>query len=166
MSALAPGRAQELGHCLGRHSRAGAEMNLILQGLERISERWAEFQSFFDFILNAGNALMEPLVHDNLLFDDGAFSRSRRYFWAIECLTEFDASITDNILQWELFKEARIEPLVASSALSKLDYRQFQEAEKVHQILQKQREYFRRKLRSTIALRDAVSPHIDSHGKR
>ena len=31
---------------------------------------------------------MEPNEHDNLLFDDGAFSRSRRYFWAIDCLSE------------------------------------------------------------------------------
>ena len=31
---------------------------------------------------------MDPSGHDNLLFDDGAFSRSRRYFWAIDCLSE------------------------------------------------------------------------------
>ena len=31
---------------------------------------------------------MDPSEHDNLLFDDGAFSRSRRYFWAIDCLSE------------------------------------------------------------------------------
>lgn len=47
-----------------------------------------EFQNFFDYALDGGDSLMEPSEHDNLLFDDGAFSRSRRYFWAIDCLSE------------------------------------------------------------------------------
>ena len=99
---------------------------------------------------------MKPNEHDNLLFDDGAFSRSRRYFWAIDCLSEFEASISDNITQWELYKQARVTPLFSSKILPDLDLTQFRNAERQYHILQNQREYFRRKLASTKALRDAV----------
>lgn len=156
MTYLDPGRAQTLGHCLGKLTQLGAEMNLIGQGLERVTGRWTEFQSFFDFILDGGDALMKPADHDNLLFDDGAFSRSRRYFWAIDCLSEFELCISDDIVQWELYKKARIEPFLTAQILPELDFLQFKNAEKQYKILQNQREYFRQKLASTRALRDAV----------
>ena len=152
-----PQKVETLTHSFGRLHSLGAEMNLIAQGLGKISERWADFQSFFDFSLDGGDSLMQPSEHDNLLFDDGAFSRSRRYFWAIDCLSEFDLSISDNIAQWELYKTARIQPLLAINALPDLDYRQYKNAEKQCRILHVQREYFRQKLTSTKALRDAVS---------
>lgn len=155
MKALSAGRMQELGHCLGKLSRIGAELNLISQGLRRISERWAEFQSFFDYVLDGGDSLMQPGEHDNLLFDDGSFSRSRRYFWAIDCLVEFDNSISDNIAQWEHFKAA-ISPLVENGCLRQLDYIQYRNAERESRTLQNQREFFRQKLAATRALRDAV----------
>ncbi|KAL8894091.1 MAG: hypothetical protein Q9192_004628 [Flavoplaca navasiana] len=144
------GRGQALGHCLGRLTRAGAELNLIAQGLARISERWADFQSFFDYILDSGDSLMQPNEHDNLLFDDGSFSRSRRYFWAIDCLSDFDTAITDNINQWELYKAAL--PVLDNE----LDNVQLKNAERQGRVLQNQREYFRQKLASTRALRDAL----------
>lgn len=150
-ASLPKGRAQALGHCLGRLTRAGAELNLIAQGLAKISERWADFQSFFDYILDDGDSLMQPTDHDNLLFDDGSFSRSRRYFWAITCLSEFDNAITDNITQWELYKAAL--PILDND----LDNIQYRNAERQCRVLQNQREYFRQKLASTRALRDAVS---------
>ncbi|KAL8727709.1 MAG: hypothetical protein Q9166_005882 [cf. Caloplaca sp. 2 TL-2023] len=150
MRSIPKGRAQALGHCLGRLTRAGAELNLIAQGLARISERWADFQSFFDYILDSGDSLMQPTEHDNLLFDDGSFSRSRRYFWAIDCLSDFENAITDNINQWELYKAAL--PLLDNE----LDNIQYRNAERQCRVLQNQREYFRQKLASTRALRDAL----------
>lgn len=153
----APQKVETLGHSFGKLHSIGAEMNLIAQGLGKISERWAEFYTYFDFTLDGSDSLMNPSDHDNLLFDDGAFSRSRRYFWAIDCLSEFDLSISDNISQWELFKQIRVLPLLADDALPDLDYRQFEQAEKQCRILQVQREGFRQKLASTKALRDAVS---------
>lgn len=152
-----PQKVETLGHSFGRLHSVGAEMNLIAQGLGKIGDRWAEFHSFFDFTLDGSDSLMNPTDHDNLLFDDGSFSRSRRYFWAIDCLSEFDLSISDNINQWELFKQIRVLPLLADNALPELDYRQYEQAEKQCRILQVQREKFRQKLASTKALRDAVS---------
>ena len=159
MTSLYPGRARALSHFLGKLTQCGAEMNLIGHGLERISEKWAEFQSFFDYILDGGDSLMNPEEHDRLLFDDGAFSRSRRYFWAIDCLSEFELSISDNINQWELYKTAQVLPLLAAKALPELDSLQFKNAEKHYNVLLNQREYFKQKLAVTKALRDAVGFH-------
>lgn len=55
----------------------------------------------FDSLLDEGNIFMDPAAHDNLLVDDEAFSRSRKYFWALSCLVIFRASLEDNINQWE-----------------------------------------------------------------
>lgn len=153
MSASSLGRTQATGYPLGRLTHPGAELHMIGQGLERITACWAEFLSYFDYILDGGDSLMKPAEHDNLLFDDGAFSRSRRYFWAIDCLSEFEQSITDNITQWELYKIARVHPL---EDVSELDQRQLAFAERQYRVLQNQRESFRQKLASTKALRDAV----------
>ena len=153
MGASSPGRGQALGYALGRLTQPGAELHLIGQGLERIADRWAEFLSYFDYILDSGDFLMKPAEHDNLLFDDGAFSRSRRYFWAIDCLSEFELSITDNITQWELYKAARVPSM---DDLPEHDQLQLAFAERQYRVLQNQRESFRQKLASTKALRDAV----------
>ena len=153
MNASSLGRTHVIGYPLGRSNQAGAELHLIAQGLERITERWADFLSYFDYILDGGDSLMKPTEHDNLLFDDGAFSRSRRYFWAIDCLSEFELTIADNITQWELFKAARIQPL---EGMTEYDQRQFAFAERQYRVLQNQRESFKQKLASTKALRDAV----------
>ena len=154
------GTRQTFGSCLGQLTKSGAEMHLISHGLQRISDRWADFQAFFEYILDSGDSLLQPAQHDNLLFDDGSFSRSRRYFWAIDCLAEFDLTITDNITQWELYKASRfpgVEPFADCPFLSELDYLQYKNADKQHKILKNQRDYFRQKLASTKALRDAVS---------
>ena len=154
MNASSLGTAQALGYSLARLNQPGAELHLVGQGLERITARWADFLSYFDYILDGGDSLMKPTEHDNLLFDDGAFSRSRRYFWTIDCLSEFELSITDNIAQWELYKAARVPPV---SDLPELYQRQLAFAERQYRVLQNQRESFRQKLASTKALRDAVS---------
>jgi len=147
-----------LSHALGRLTKLGAEMHLIAQGLQRISQRWADFQSFFEYILDSGDSLMRPTEHDNLLFDDGAFSRSRRYFWAIDCLSEFENNITDNILQWELWKKAHLEQTLKENLLTEIELAQCKSAEQQYRVLENQRQYFRQKLAATVALRDAVSP--------
>ena len=154
MRELGVGQSQALGHCFGRLTQLGAEMNLIGHGLARISERWTEFQTYFDYILDSGDSLMQPTEHDNLLFDDGAFSRSRKYFWAIDCLSEFDISITDNLTQWELYKAARVP--IMSDDISRLDHVQLSFADRQYAVLQNQRDSFRQKLAATKALRDAL----------
>ena len=132
-------------------------MNLTGQRVGRISERSEAFQSYFDYILDGGDSLLQPNEYDNLLFDDGVFSRLRRYFLAIDRLSEFEPSISNNITQWEMYKQARVIPLFLSKILPELDLAQFRNAERQYRFLQNQREYFRRKLASTKTLREAVA---------
>ena len=139
-------------------SKLGAELNLIGHGLEQISQRWADFQSYFDYILDGGDSLMKPNEHDNLLFDDGAFSRSRRYFWAIDCLSEFEINISDNLTQWENYKDATLLPSVTAT-MGALEQRQLAFADLQYRTLQTQRDSFEQKLSATRALRDGVSAH-------
>lgn len=40
---------------------------------------------------------MEPDEYGHLLYDDASFKRSRFYFWAIGCLSEFENNILDNL---------------------------------------------------------------------
>ena len=149
-----------LRYSLASLTRLGAQMHLIAQGLQRISQRWSDFQAFFEHILDSGDTLMRPTEHDNLLFDDGEFSRSRRFAWAISCLSEFDFHITDNLTQWELWRQAHVEGLLKENQLTGSDILQYRNAEQQCRILVNQREYFRQKRVSTGALRDAVSSPI------
>jgi hypothetical protein len=66
-----------------------------------IMKRWLEIFDYFSLLIGHRDSLPDPDVHDSLLFDDDSFSRSRRYFWAINYLAELDISIAGNIAQLE-----------------------------------------------------------------
>jgi len=66
-----------------------------------VIDRWLGITEYFAWLIGHRDALADPEIHDSLLFDDASFSRSRRYFWAINYLTELDDSIAGNILQLE-----------------------------------------------------------------
>lgn len=53
---------------------------------------------------------MHPKQFVKLLFDEENFTRSRKYFWAIGCLNEFELMTSDNIKQLDLYFAARIKP--------------------------------------------------------
>ncbi|KAL9125961.1 MAG: hypothetical protein Q9217_004905 [Psora testacea] len=81
-----------------------AVLSLVTTSLEKVTNRWSELMEFLRALLEGGNSLLDPVRHDHLLFDNEDFSRSREYFWAINCLAEFEASISANIEQWEEFR--------------------------------------------------------------
>ena len=58
-----------------------------------VRERWTEIRDRLDRILDEGDALFSPPDRDGLLWDDEIFTRSRKYFWVINCLTKFHLSI-------------------------------------------------------------------------
>jgi hypothetical protein len=66
-----------------------------------VIDRWLGIAEYFAWLIGHRDALADPEIHDSLLFDDASFSRSRRYFWAINYLAELDDSIAGNILQLE-----------------------------------------------------------------
>lgn len=68
-----------------------------------VIERWEVVVEFFAALIGHRDSLSDPDAHDSLLFDDDSFSRSRRYFWAINYLAELSSSITGNIVQFDKF---------------------------------------------------------------
>ncbi|MCJ1352304.1 MAG: hypothetical protein MMC33_002288 [Icmadophila ericetorum] len=93
------------------------ELQCIIHGLRGITERWVELNDYIAGLLTED--FMDPNAYVRLLSDDFTFSRSRRYFWVIGCLNEFDASLSDNIKQWDLYRGARVLPWLDHSDLKK-----------------------------------------------
>jgi hypothetical protein len=71
--------------------------------IRMVIERWLDIAEYFARLIGHRDTLSDPDAHDSLLFDDDSFSRSRRYFWAINYLAELDLSISGNIAQLEKF---------------------------------------------------------------
>ncbi|TGO34102.1 hypothetical protein BHYA_0212g00060 [Botrytis hyacinthi] len=84
-----------------------AELTSILYAMSLIVKRWEELYQHIEGLLHED--FMDPATYVELLFDDENFSQSRLYFWVIGCVNEFQISIEDNIKQWTLFREARVE---------------------------------------------------------
>jgi hypothetical protein len=68
-------------------------------------KQWKELADYFDGFLDDGKTFLRVKDHDNLLVDDETFSRSRKYFWALSCLSEFMLYISDAIHQWEVSRD-------------------------------------------------------------
>jgi hypothetical protein len=62
---------------------------------------WMELADYFDAFFKDRRTFLNPKEHDNLLVGDETFSRSRQYFWALSCLSEFNLYISDSIRQYE-----------------------------------------------------------------
>jgi hypothetical protein len=75
------------------------------------------------------------------------------------CLTAFDASITDNIKQWDLYRAARYLPFLDELETdgSKAHFQALErDVRKLHDELRELRLHFRRKLNRIQTLRDGV----------
>lgn len=75
-----------------------AEIACIVSGLRQVVKHWIDLHEYIDRLLGEGD-FMDPQHYARLLFDDNMDERSRRYFWIIGCLDEFDRSIEDNMKQ-------------------------------------------------------------------
>lgn len=104
---LAPSHARGFCPYTGVESGHLAPLRLILEALRDAAESWEKIVGHLAGLVNQRGAIFAPDLHDRLLFDDDAFSRSRLYFWAIDSLESFIPSIAANIQEWEDFWAAR-----------------------------------------------------------
>lgn len=88
-------------------------IGLILEAITQAASSWNGIADHLASMITKGDALFDPNQHDGLLFDDSTFSRSRLYFWAIDCLDLFIPSVEANIREWEHFWDAREHLLTA-----------------------------------------------------
>ena len=54
--------------------------------------------------------ILSPEIHDGLLFEDETYSRSRKYFWAIDALEVFEESIMRTVSDWYEFRRDCVDP--------------------------------------------------------
>jgi hypothetical protein len=138
------------------HKMVDDMSDIVYKGLLTVVGWWEEIAEYFDELLEK-KRLLNPEYHDSLLSDDKTFSRSKRYFWAIEFLEEAGNSISDNIYQAKRFMEL----IKANPPETKTAEREFQLRLKHHlTVLQKLdalKTIFRRKKEEAMALRDGVS---------
>ncbi len=120
-----------------------------------VISRWLGITEYFAWLIGHRDALADPEVHDSLLFDDASFSRSRRYFWAINYLAELDESIAGNILQLERWIAAWPQHLSVGSKELNAELRSLPERLNELTALQLRLKALRQE---AIALRDGVSP--------
>jgi hypothetical protein len=152
--------------------KVGAEVFCISECLEIVTQSWSKLEKYFEVLLSSD--FIDAKNYVKLLFDDENFTYSQKYFWSIGCLTEFITSISDTVLQWDLYYEARILPVEKLSNVAEqfrsanlgdsLDedasYLYFQEnvkrAKVARETLVDLRTSFTSKLETAKALRDGV----------
>ena len=103
------------------------------------------------------STILFPERHDELLWDDENFTRSRTYFWAINALAQFHKTLTSTLYQWENYYNARIKPFQDLELLTEYDLRNLQAIEKDISSLQSIKLHFAEQRESTKSLRDGVS---------
>src|SRR4051812_33499956 len=86
---------------------ANALVAMVEFSIRMVLQRWESILEYFTWLLGHRDTLSDPDAHDSLLFDDDSFTRSRRYFWAINYLAELDISISRNIIQLDRFTSQR-----------------------------------------------------------
>ncbi|KAG8525549.1 uncharacterized protein KY384_009193 [Bacidia gigantensis] len=142
-----------------------AVLSLVTNMLMKVTDRWADLVDFLRTLLESSSLFLDPVRHDNLLFDNEDFTRSREQFWAINCLAEFESSIFANIEQWEEFRRylTRLEPSnkKTTSPLRDPDDELLEEllgrSDGYCTRLKRYHSFFQTKRAATITLRDGVS---------
>ena len=143
-----------------------AVLSLVTMMLDKVVYRWSELVDFFRTLLEGDNSLLDPIRHDYLLFDNENFSKSREYFWAINCLTEFEASVSANIEHWEEYRRY-LNSLPSMTRERSDSESSFGEDSLISMLdrsdgccarLRRYQRFFQEKRAATIALRDGVKP--------
>jgi hypothetical protein len=62
---------------------------------------YSPHRNYLAWLIGHRDTLSDSDAHDSLLLDEHTFSRSRKYFWAINYLAELDISISENIAHLE-----------------------------------------------------------------
>lgn len=85
--------------------------------LKRIVKATANIVDYIDEILDIkGDILLDPRKHDELLFDDDSFSRSRKYWWASNLLVRLRQNIEDSLKVHQQLFDDLIVPIIGIAA--------------------------------------------------
>jgi len=89
-------------------------LDIVGNIINRIGQQWCKIVDYMGKRFGENNAfhLLHHEEHDQLLFDDATFSRSRQYFWAISAFEEFATTLTDTVEAWVKLRKEVIDPFV------------------------------------------------------
>src|ERR1700694_5454492 len=83
------------------------------EALSCIIDDSTEIVDHIGCLLDIGDeVLLDPDRHDELLFDDEAFSRSRTYWWTLNMLTAMQQSLAETLIVRQEMWDTVIEPLM------------------------------------------------------
>ncbi|CAG9962927.1 unnamed protein product [Clonostachys byssicola] len=133
---------------------AGSIFRVIVRGLKMTADDWDELRAELGKTIDFESPIWDPELHDGLLSDDEAFSRSRLYFWVVDALGMFHRQIEDTMTEWSRFRTARADMLgVVDKQVKSL----VQEAEDQIMRLRELSSYFQGGCKRAETLRSAVS---------
>ncbi|KAF7923743.1 uncharacterized protein EAE98_007561 [Botrytis deweyae] len=70
-----------------------------------VVRHWDILANYFEKLLSESDTLLEPDLHDLLLVDDSKYSKSKKYFWALNILKEIESDVAAVISQLEGFMD-------------------------------------------------------------
>lgn len=136
-------------------------VRLITIGLLRA---WHGFQSLLqhiDSLLYDGSEIFNPILLDDLLIEDGLFSKARRFSWLVNTLEEADRILEEDINAWDSYYRRFIlntlnDPLVWTDEQMKELQGKISRCNEMSGKLQQTRSSFEKRKKRASALRDGV----------
>jgi hypothetical protein len=118
---------------------------------------------YIDDLLGTGDEIFDVEAHDNLIFDDDLYTRSKRYFWVINCINEAEKAHGHSLHAWVTYRDKTL--LLFGQELlqhGKNEWlKEFNNAMEtcndVHTKLEKLQKQFSEQRIKAVALRDGVS---------
>lgn len=138
------------------HEMIDEMSDLVYGNLLIVIGRWEQIACYMDGLLAEKNGLLDPEYHDSLLTDDATFTRSKKYFWAIEFLIEAESSVLDNINQARRFVELMNSNPPSEAVARRMFVMRLKKHNTAIQKLEIIREGFMKKKEEAKALRDGV----------
>lgn len=77
--------------------------SIIDRSTRAVVHHWDILANYFEKLLSESDTLLESELHDLLLVDDSKYSKSKRYFWALNILKEIESDVAAVISQLEGF---------------------------------------------------------------
>ncbi|KAM0152118.1 hypothetical protein ACHAPC_007916 [Botrytis cinerea] len=78
---------------------------IIDRSTRDIIRHWDILANYFEKLLSESDTILEPDLHDLLLVDEWKYSKSKRYFWALNILKEIEIDIAAVVSQLEGFMD-------------------------------------------------------------
>ena len=141
-------------------------LHYIAKALINVAQNWRVILEALDGLVGNGSVLHESHRLQDILFDDDAFSMSKRYFWAINVIHEIVNLLDDNIEKWTLYQKVAVKSFRKYTETTAEDWeekaqatikRAQQEATEACSELEFIRRAFQEKLERITVMRDGVS---------